>query len=409
MKQIVEGQLKRKPYQCMQSSYRKLKKYIRKCERFLLITVLYPALYHLFCIRSIKKNKAVFVEVRLEKISDSLLLLYQQMKKRDFDIHEHYLRSGFVPSWRYVWNCMLYIRDIADAKYIFISDAVNILGRLKLRNGTKMIQTWHGCGAFKKFGYSTCELIFGPGRKELNAYPTSNNYTFVTVSSSEVIWAYQEAMGIPKEKILPLGISRTDVFFDKDFLKEARRRVWKRVPETVGKKVILYAPTFRGRVANAMAPDQFSISKFFEAFSKEYVLLIKQHPLVKKRPIIPKEYGDFAFDVSDCLDIESLLITADLCITDYSSLIFEYSLLERPMIFFAYDVENYCDWRGFYYNYEELTPGPVYRTNEEMIEYIKQIDNNFEKEQVSKFKDKFMSACDGRATERILERVLADE
>ena len=271
-----------------------------------------------------------------------------------------------------------------------------------MKTENKIVQTWHGCGAFKKFGYSTSDLLFGAGRKEIDFYPTSNNYTFVTVSSPEVVWAYEEAMGISKDKILPLGVSRTDVFFNTHFLQRARERVREKFPIIKGKKVILYAPTFRGRVAGAQAPDQLSIPMFYEALSKEYVLLIKHHPFVNKRPAIPEKYRDFAVDVSGEMDIEALLITADLCITDYSSLIFEYSLFERPMIFFAYDRENYCDWRGFYYDYDELTPGPVCRTNEEMIQYIENIGERFDREQVARFREKFMGACDGRATGRIL-------
>ena len=389
-------------WQCMKQIAKAVRGYQRCILKFLTIGVLYPAIYYFCSLKPVKKNKVIFAEVRMEKLSDSLLLLHRAMRKKGFVIHNHYLRSGFSSGLNYIRNCAAFVKDIADAKYIFINDSINILGRLKLRKETKMVQTWHGCGAFKKFGYSTGDLLFGAGRKEIDFYPTSNNYTFVTVSSPEVVWAYEEAMGISKDKILPLGVSRTDVFFNTHFLQRARERVREKFPIIKGKKVILYAPTFRGRVAGAQAPDQLSIPMFYEALSKEYVLLIKHHPFVNKRPAIPEKYRDFAVDVSGEMDIEALLITADLCITDYSSLIFEYSLFERPMIFFAYDRENYCDWRGFYYDYDELTPGPVCRTNEEMIQYIENIDERLDREQVARFREKFMGACDGKATGRIL-------
>ena len=105
------------------------------------------------------------------------------------------------------------------------------------------------------------------------------------------------------------------------------------------------------------------------------------------------------------LDIDKLLCVSDVCISDYSSLIFEYSLFERPMIFFAYDLDEYFDWRGFYYNYDELTPGPIVKTTEEIIDYIQHLDTRFNPSQVRAFREKFMSACDGHATDRILELV----
>ena len=105
------------------------------------------------------------------------------------------------------------------------------------------------------------------------------------------------------------------------------------------------------------------------------------------------------------LEIDELLCTCDICISDYSSLIFEYSLFEKPMIFFAYDLKDYDDWRGFYYDYEELTPGPVVQTTEEVIECIKNTEVNFDPEEIREFRNKFMSACDGHATERLIELI----
>lgn len=151
------------------------------------------------------------------------------------------------------------------------------------------------------------------------------------------------------------------------------------MPQAKGKKVILYAPTFRGRVAKAKTPNQLDIAAFGDALGKDYILLFKLHPFVKKRTAIPEGYEDFAFDLTDDMSIEELLFVADICISDYSSLVFEYSLFEKPMIFFAFDLDNYYDWRGFYYDYKDFVPGPIHTTTEEMIEYIQHVDERFDK------------------------------
>lgn len=139
-----------------------------------------------------------------------------------------------------------------------------------------------------------------------------------------------------------------------------------------------------------------------------YVLLIKHHLHIKKRPSIPDSAKQFAFDVTNTLTIDELLASSDICISDYSSLIFEFSLSERPMIFFAYDLDDYNDWRGFYYDYDALTPKPVIKTTDEIIDYIQYIDQQFCQSAVLNFKNKFMSARDGHATERIIEKVMKD-
>ncbi|MEG1427213.1 MAG: CDP-glycerol glycerophosphotransferase family protein, partial [Oscillospiraceae bacterium] len=116
---------------------------------------------------------------------------------------------------------------------------------------------------------------------------------------------------------------------------------------------------------------------------------------------IPDVYWDFARDVSGSMRIDHLLSVSDICISDYSSLIFEYSLYERPMLFLAPDIDNYNDWRGFYYDYNNLTPGPVVTTTGEVADYVKQLESGFDKSRVTAFKHKFMASCDGKATEKI--------
>ena len=121
-------------------------------------------------------------------------------------------------------------------------------------------------------------------------------------------------------------------------------------------------------------------------------------------PEIPEKYKNtFAFDLSDDSDmnINDLMIVSDICISDYSSVVFEYSLMERPMIFFVYDLEEYIDERGLYYNLDEITPGPLFKTNDEIIDYIQHIDEKFDKQVVIDFKNRFMCCCDGHSSERI--------
>ena len=155
----------------------------------------------------------------------------------------------------------------------------------------------------------------------------------------------------------------------------------------------------------AAAPNALDLVKMAEELQDRYILLIKHHPVVKERPAIPEEAKGFAYDVTEELEIDELLCTCDICISDYSSLIFEYSLFEKPMLFFAYDLKDYDDWRGFYYDYEELTPGPVVQTTEDVIECIKNTEVNFDPEEIREFRNKFMSACDGHATERLIELI----
>ena len=373
---------------------------IRKHYRY---KVYFPKVYSSYCTEPVQENKVLFLEMRFTKLSNSFELIYQALEESgEYDLKCSYVQFNFIRGHEFTQRVNEMLKELATAKYVFVDDASLILSSIPLRKETVAINLWHACGAFKKFGRSTAELKFGSSAATLDKYPNYGNLTHVTVSSPEVIWAYEEAMHLPKGIVKATGVSRTDQFYDKEFVESRKQKLYEIMPEAKGKKVILYAPTFRGHVATASSPDRIDFERFCRELGNEYVIVCKHHPFVKNPPIIPEELQHFARDLTKYLSIEDLLCCADICISDYSSLVFEYSLFEKPMIFYAYDYDNYCDWRGFYYDYSEFTPGPVVQTEDELLNSIKNIDTQFDKQKVIDFKEKFMGSCDGHATERII-------
>lgn len=389
-----------------------LKRRFKKLHKFLTLKILFPLTYKWHARKPVDPKKVIYIEVRLPELSNSFQLIYKELEEH-YDVRQnvHLLRIAFVTTMDYTKRCMNLLRDMATAKYVFIGDASACLGSVKKRPETTVFQTWHGCGAFKKFGFSTAELIFGENEKNMLRYPVYRNIDLVSVSSPEIVWAYEEAMNSKRfgMKVIPAGVSRTDIFYDEQFKKAAYEKLYSLIPGAEGKKVILYAPTFRGRVAKAKTSNMLNTDLLNYALSDEYVLLFKHHPIVQKLPEIQPCNSEFAFDVTETMTIEELICVSDICISDYSSLIFEYSLLERPMIFFAYDIDSYIDWRGFYYKYEDFVPGPIVKDNFEILNYIKNIDTCFDKQKVIDFKKKFMESCDGHSTERILKLMFKDD
>lgn len=373
---------------------------IRKHYRY---KVYFPKVYSSYCTEPVQENKVLFLEMRFTKLSNSFELIYKALEKSgEYDLKCSYVQFNFIRGHEFTQRVNEMLKELATAKYVFVDDASLILSSIPLRKETVAINLWHACGAFKKFGRSTAELKFGSSAATLDKYPNYGNLTHVTVSSPEVIWAYEEAMHLPKGIVKATGVSRTDQFYDKKFVESRKQKLYEIMPEAKDKKVILYAPTFRGHVATASSPDRINFERFCRELGNEYVIVCKHHPFVKNPPIIPEELQHFARDLTKYLSIEDLLCCADICISDYSSLVFEYSLFEKPMIFYAYDYDNYCDWRGFYYDYSEFTPGPVVQTADELLNSIKNIDTQFDKQKVIDFKEKFMGSCDGHATERII-------
>ena len=194
------------------------------------------------------------------------------------------------------------------------------------------------------------------------------------------------------------------MYFSNTYITGAKELIRRTFPQIRDRKIILYAPTFRQSPSKAEAPQMPDLAFLFERLSTKAFLLIRQHPFVKDKPDIPEQYrGSFCVDVSDDFRIETLLMGCDLCITDYSSLVFEYSLMEKPLLFYAYDYEEYNDWRGFYYPYESMTPGPVVKTVKDLAEQIEDAFRSFDPKYIREFRERFMQSCDGHSTDRILQ------
>lgn len=380
-------------------------KYFNKMQRSVYIKRVYPQVYQKEAQKPVQ-NKIIFMEREGAHVL-SWKYMYEYMQKNtSYEIKVHYLHLREVPMEEYYENARDYIRDAATAKAIFVCSSDDLMGYFSLRPETTYIQLWHGCGVFKKIGLSTIDQKWGKSAASHKEYPINKNYSYVTIASPELSWIFEEAMGIDKESgvIVPTGVSRTDIFFDDEYIQNCYEKLYAKIPEARKKKIILYAPTFRGKVSQAVAPDVLDIVRFSEELGDKYILICKHHQLVKEPPEIPEKYRNtFAWDMSkdDEMNINDLMIVSDICISDYSSVVFEYSLMERPMIFFVYDLEDYIDERGLYYDFDEITPGPLCRTNEEIIEYIQNIDEKFDRQVVIDFKNKFMCSCDGHSSERI--------
>ena len=387
-----------------------VRKGIRAVVRDVLFDNVLPTAYRLAAKADVNQRVALFVEETKPRPADNFTLMMRALEDRGFTCNfislGHY-RLGTLP---YYAQCIRMVRAAATSRLVFLSEASAPLSCLPLRAETTAVQLWHACGAFKRFGMSTADKLFGDSREEKERHPYYENLSLVTVSSSEVCWAYVEAMALEKtpDVVQATGVSRTDVYFDEDYLAQQRKTVLEAVPQAANKKVLLYAPTFRGRIAEAEAPDMLDVSLLHKRLGEDYVLLIKHHPFVKRRPAIPQGCEDFAFDVTDQLGIDAVMVASDVCVSDYSSLVFEYSLLARPMAFFAYDRADYDDWRGFYYDYDEMTPGPIFTRTEELVDWVEHLEERFDPSEIVAFRQKFMGACDGHATERIIAAALGE-
>ncbi|MGZ5372640.1 MAG: CDP-glycerol glycerophosphotransferase family protein [Aeromicrobium sp.] len=273
---------------------------------------------------------------------------------------------------------------------------------VQLRTGTFVIQTWHACGAFKKFGLSLGEHSFGGGAELTDRVAIHSNYAVCLASSRGTAEAYAEAFGQPLERFdWQTGIPRTDGLIRPDVARVATLR--SELGLTDGRRVILYAPTFRGEQGtSARNPSELDLELLARELSAEFVLLLRSHPFVRERTALGRYAQDFVIDVSDHADINELMLASDILVTDYSSVIFDFALLGRPIVFFAPDHAAYERGRGFYFDYRHDGPGPVFDTTQTLADFLRA--GSFDLDRVARFARRWFTVADGHATERFVER-----
>ena len=224
----------------------------------------------------------------------------------------------------------------------------------------------------------------------------------MTVSSTYCKKCHSEGFGIPTDNVVATGIPRTDVFFDENYKQEARDKFYAEHPEFRGKKIILFAPTFRGTVKEtAFYPtEMFDIERVCAEIPEDYSIIVKHHPFVREVQFIPEELSNRVIDLSEESELNDLLFVSDVIITDYSSLVFEAALLDIPMIFYAFDLEKYIRERDFYFDFKLYVPGKIVYSQDQLIETINKQD--YCTERIKPFADMFFDERDGHATERVV-------
>lgn len=357
----------------------------------------YILLYFFYRLKeSVKENQVFILSESRTSLSGNLKYIDEKINKDKFNVIYSFKKSILIN--RTLSEKKVFCRILATSKYILVDDFIPTMYPIPLRKDTRFIQVWHAMGAFKKVGFSRVGKPGGPSKRSL----THRNYTDAIVSSEEIRKDYAEAFGISIDKVHALGIPRTDIFFDSDYRKKIRRKLEEKYPGIINKKVILFAPTFRGNGVKTAHYDYswISLKKIQEKLEKDYIFIIKMHPFIKNKYKETIE-SSFFLDLSEEREINDLLFITDILITDYSSVIFEASLLDIRTIFFAPDLEEYITTRDFYYPYEEYTFGPVVINDDELIDAIKRENIDFDK--LEKFKAKFCSSCDGKSTERFVK------
>lgn len=359
------------------------------------------AYYKYLSKKDIVENRISFFSGRRDEIGGNPEFVYNLIKDRE-DIDFQFLMFSDPAGHNKIKNVRKFLKLYATSKVVIVDDYFRLLNLVDKRDGVKLFQLWHACGAFKTFGFTRLGKKGGPKQTD----PNHRMYDYAIVSSQEIAKHYAEGFGLSDENVIATGIPRTDIFMDKSYADKVTNSFYERYPQLKKKKILLFAPTFRGngQMSAYYPTDAFHLKEIYESLAGQYAILIKLHPFCKERFEIPQTYKDYIIDLSDEDELNDLLFVTDLLVTDYSSVIFEASLLNIPMLFYAYDLYDYITSRDFYYDFESFVPGKIVFSERELLESIAQ--NDFEQEKVEGFKTKFFDHLDGKSSRRVADLIL---
>ena len=352
-------------------------------------------LYSLGRLMPNKQNRVVFASESRQNLSGNMLYVLNKAKELDLTNGKKVLTS-FINGNRLLFYARCAVL-LGSCDTVVTDDYFPLINRLRFSKKVRIIQLWHACGAYKTVGYSRCGKVGAP---RLDG-PSHRCYTHAIVSSEAMRRHYAEAFGIRQENVYATGIPRTDVFFDKDYAALKKSDLLSEYPLLNGKKIMIFAPTFRGNGKHSAhypqeAVDLERLAEFCR--NNGWVTIFKMHPFVNNFTL-PKGYDDVFIDMSSYREINDLLFLADLLITDYSSVIYEASLLDIGMLFYVFDLEEYTASRDFYEPFERYLAGKCAHNFDELLSALE--SGEFDKYKTLAFRAYSMDACDGSASERV--------
>ncbi|MFX1588651.1 MAG: CDP-glycerol glycerophosphotransferase family protein, partial [Promethearchaeota archaeon] len=298
------------------------------------------------------------------------------------------------------------IKWLRKAKFIFFTHGIYDVLPIEFSPKTTIVLTWHGTPIKKIIFDEDLEFLtytkWGKYFRLKLRYNDYLNYILTPTRDENEHRILSSAFKVPIDKILALGYPRNDILFneDKNFINDLKQKY--QIPEDI-ERVILYCPTFRddhSLMFSISMKDLNELEKLLR--EKKLLFLLKGHYFVqnvnfdeyKNIKIVPKES-----------DIQELYIITDILITDYSSTMLDFSLLNRPILLFPYDFDEYKKVRGMYYNLEDIAPGPLIFTFQELINNIRDIEDINKKYEHKRnlIKERFNKYLDGKTSERILD------
>ena len=328
--------------------------------------------------------------------------IFKKMPLRhDWVFIESFFGKSYSDSPKYLYE---YLQKTRGDKYRYIWVLNN--------KSVVFLETWHGT-PLKKLAFDMDDITSASQNHKTLFYKHGREWNYLISANRFSTDVFERAFVYDRDKILEYGYPRNDILYA-DNKEEIAAEVKKELGIPEGKRVILYAPTWRDNQFYDRGKYKFTLAldlgRLQKEFGEDSVVLLRTHYYIADILDLT-EYEGFVYNGSQYEDVSRLYLASDICITDYSSVFFDFANLKRPILFYAYDFDEYADEiRGMYMDMEKELPGPILRTNDAVVDALHHMDAIEEtyKERYEEFYERFCSVDDGHASERVIEKVFGE-
>lgn len=364
-----------------------------------------------------KKNELISCKYRRYPLQNKIV--FNNFQGRGYGCNPKYIAEAFLKleqPWDLVWlvedmntpmpEGIRKVKFYGEESFYELATAKVIINNVKgdlnfrKRKGQLYIQTWHGSYGFKFVEKDAIDKLPADYIWESK---DNSKITDLFLSNSPMLTEQYRSAFWCKCEILEKGLPRMDYFFRED-APALKQKIRKNLGLPDGVKLAMYAPTFRGGddSLESYGMDYETLSQaLVQRFGGEWKILSRLHPNIKQDTVESANY----LDVSKYPDMQELLLLADVLISDYSSSMFEFAVMEKPVFIYANDVEEYCQLRGINPVFYELS-FPRAESNEQLSQAILNFDEERYSKDVAALNAKFASFDDGHASEAVVEYVL---
>ena len=351
-----------------------------------LLALFYP--FTFLC--RVHQNRITFISLEHDNLSKDFKILHDELiAKQDYEIKTLLFKfqPTFLGQLQYGLACIRQLFVIQSSKLVIIDYNNFVISKFPHRKEVKVLEIWHATAALKNFGNCV--------QRDYEI----KNYDYTIANSDFYKGVYAKAFNLPEENVLVTGIPNNDKIFDDQFVQNTKARLLEKYPVLVNKKVITYAPTFRGRISTYFKEVKIDLARVHQALGDDYILIYKAHPLISGSSYENNPHVLFIEEEP----ISSIFCVTDVLITDYSAIAVDWMVFDKPIVAYVPDFKKYSKKPGLTIDYLQEFPGDVTFNESELIEALQFTEGSMYQKEREAFFQKTYNYRDGKATKRVLE------